>query len=587
MGAKMAKKDPFSLGTDARGNFKRAIGWKLEDGEYKTHTFYLGRDRGAAGQASFRLEECWNAVYDRWHRLRETTRAQWDAVTLEIAKGIAAGRDVVEVQYPHQVPEEIDPSFPETFSRWLMELRSMFSKIRIECAQKELAKRVDSILGHQRQAHQYTAEAFKAQAKSFKDKAELAEIYRTGTVVEADGKRLADALQAYREFIKTKYISPEDGMVTTFGNLVLRRLTHIENHLADEAQKLLSAVGATFLEKWLTAWGNRPTTKKGKPCSRDWAKGCIKTIRDFVRWLNRSDDFQWEKPRQYEVLPITIRETSDEIAEEETVKRYLREEIAVLWEYANPRDRVYFLLGINCGFGLGEVATLRTKQIHYRGERAFIIRRRRKTKVWGRWELWPETVKALKWYMEKVRPQSDSPYVFLTDKGRALATRTKSGNPTTTIPNAWNGLHERIAKDKEDFPKLTFNKLRKTGATWMRRKSDQLADLYLAHGERKMVDHYAPKMFRPVTRALRQWHKQLEPMFATVADPFPEEKPRAVNVILPLSKIRRIQSLRKQGFVIKRIAEEVGVTTQTVCRYVPRIGKGQKVQPQGGDAASE
>src|SRR5262249_40641087 len=150
------------------------------------------------------------------------------------------------------------------------------------------------------------------------------------------------------------------------------------------------------LEDWLTYWANRPPTKRGSVCARDWVRGVIKTVRDFVRWLNRSDKFEWRKPPEYEDrLPVRIKDTTEELSQEPEVKRYKRDELATLWEYATPRDRVFVLLALNCGFGLREIATLRTGQIKVKGDKAIIKRRRTKTGVWCKWVLWPETAAAL------------------------------------------------------------------------------------------------------------------------------------------------------------------------------------------------
>jgi DNA invertase Pin-like site-specific DNA recombinase len=51
--------------------------------------------------------------------------------------------------------------------------------------------------------------------------------------------------------------------------------------------------------------------------------------------------------------------------------------------------------------------------------------------------------------------------------------------------------------------------------------------------------------------------------------PFPAERKKGGPNITP-GQIRRIRSLRKQGFKIKKIAELVGVTTQTVHRHLKK-----------------
>src|SRR5262249_20617016 len=152
-------------------------------------------------------------------------------------------------------------------------------------------------------------------------------------------------------------------------------------------------------------------------------------------------------------------------------------ELAALYEYATPIERLYLLLALNCGFGIGEIATLRTSQVNL--DKRYIRRKRGKTGVLGFWRLWPEIVAALRWYLSG-RPKSDSPYLILTDKGTPLVEKTKGGNRKQVIPNAWGRLFKRVKKDHPAFPDVSFNKLRKTGASFMRRHfGENVAERYL------------------------------------------------------------------------------------------------------------
>lgn len=303
----------------------------------------------------------------------------------------------------------------------------------------------------------------------------------------------------------------------------------------------------------------------------DWAKGVIKTVRDFVRWLHRSD-FDWKKPSDYEVLPSRVKKLNEEKAIVHRVPRYKRDEVGVLWEYGGPVERVWMLLALNCGFGISEISTLRLDEIietDAEGEPVppRIDRRRTKTETYMKWRLWPETVTALKWFIEKVRPESESPYVFVNRKGKPLASRTKGGNRNGTIPNAWNRVYARIKKDKATFPKKSFNKLRKTGSNLIRKwHGKEIADMHLGHGRREVVDAYTDKPYRLLYRAISRLRRFLLPAISTVSDAFPD-KTRQSNPSLSLATRKRIKQLRDQGYTLKGVAEAVGVTIQTVQRY--------------------
>lgn len=577
----MGRPSPFKIAQDKDGYFKRMIGKKLsktgnlfDPADFVPVTFYLGRDRAQAAINSVRLEKVWDAVQAKWFKLRDTACAHWDETTLAIGKAVASGATRIEVEFPHVDDAHLVPgaSVSELAARWLADLRQQFPDLELDHADPRLREN----------AAAHVEDKIRRADAAAEDARKLRGV--------ASGHKLREALAAYCEYVRLKQRDREDAEVLSdYGALILRRVEHVERILGADLDKPLASVNNDFLDRWILTWANRPETAKGGTSSVSWCVGVIKTLREFIRWLHKTDLFAWEKPRGYEVSPVTIRQTGDEVEAEQTVTRYKLDEVGILWQYANARDRVFLLLGLNCGFGLGEIATLRRSELHLDKPKPFIKRLRRKNKRWGRWWLWPETVAGLRWYLEKVRPASESRYVFVTDEGRPLAARTKGGrNRVQVVPNLWTRLHVRVEKDHPKFERRTFNKLRKSGATWVRNKAGvEVCSLYLSHGKKVMADHYAAKAFRPVSKALRAIHKTLAPVLATVADPFPEEQKRAPNIIMPRSKVRRIQELRRQGYTIKKIAEITGVCTQTVNRYVPRVGKGQRVQPQEGGAASE
>ena len=42
---------------------------------------------------------------------------------------------------------------------------------------------------------------------------------------------------------------------------------------------------------------------------------------------------------------------------------YRLDELCVLYKYATPLERLFFLLGLNCGFGQAEIATVLVKEV--------------------------------------------------------------------------------------------------------------------------------------------------------------------------------------------------------------------------------
>jgi hypothetical protein len=546
----MARTTLFDLARTGRGEYKRTLGKTAPD--LGKQTFYLGYDHATACQNVLKLEQAWEAVCLDWSRHRDQSCACWDDTTLPIAKAIARGKTVVSVPFPIQADDRADDAFAIRYKAFYARLGSLFPMIQIEAANAELHGMVDESL----LCDQKVAEAHGTKAKNL-------EILRRGTATDA-GEKLSAALDGYSAYCAKKYVQP-DGTATDFGGLVQRRINNIKQQLASRTATPLAKMNAAFIEEWLLQWGNRPQGMRGQPLSPAWCQGVIKTIRDFLRWLNRSE-FNWTRPSAYEVLPIRIKNTEAETGGVKQL-RYTSTELAALWEYALPLDRVYLLLGLNCGFGKGEIGNLWIAEIVTKGDKTFIVRRRRKTNVFGQWLLWPETVTALRWYLEKVRPQSNAPYVFLTKAGTPFNAKTKGGHPCQSVPNAWMRTWTRIAKDLPDFPRLSFNKLRKTGSNYLRKKfGKEVAEMYLSHGKHEMVDHYTAKPVALLYKALRRLHKALSPMFAKVEAPFPEVN-RKSNPSVSLATQKRVKALRASGYTWQGISNKLKLSIQTVRRY--------------------
>jgi integrase len=95
---------------------------------------------------------------------------------------------------------------------------------------------------------------------------------------------------------------------------------------------------------------------------------------------------------------------------------------ATAWKLIDAADvqlKAMILLGLNCGYGNGDCATLNRSMLTDRP--GWLAYRRNKTGIARRCPLWPETMKALE-AVRKVRPEpidkADADAVFLTRQGR-------------------------------------------------------------------------------------------------------------------------------------------------------------------------
>jgi len=359
------------------------------------------------------------------------------------------------------------------------------------------------------------------------------------------------------------------------GSRQVGRVEFLKQHVKDMP---LAQFNRTTIDSILATIRNRPLTKKQRSCSIDYARSRVKVVRAFVEWLDGAE-VGWEKPRGYTIKPVRLRRTAEENVRRHKLPIYKREELVTLYQYASPLERVYILLSLNCGFRGGELATLQIEEIHLDADHPeygihgdFIFRDRAKSTVYAEWRLWPETVEAIRWYRKHKNSKATGP--LLLAKGKPISF-TKGGNRSQYFNNRMSSLLDRIAKDKPDFRRLSFNKLKKTAASLVKRAGGHnVANEFIAHGQAcddPLVDLYAGRYFLKVFKAQKKVRKHLRPMFEAVPVPFPEDgKKNSPSISLEVRE--RIVQLRQEGKSYKEIATICDVAVDTVRRYLKEAG---------------
>jgi hypothetical protein len=606
------------LGRDSKGRYFRNLGWKKTETGYTQQKFYLGHDESKAKLANLRLEQLWQQISRRWERdighppandgniplpkvisdpgeaapgkLQPATtfkivvsigfrkgelngdRPVWDKVTLAIADAFRNGEAVAHIPIPHDLAI-LPPEHPMVWD-WLDRLRSDISGIKIEL-QDEVGQRLSD---QQLQQH----------GQRLVDKG------RHMLLKKAGGQTLHAALDAFSKWVETKFIDIDSNKLTQWGGTQTRIATFLKRHLPNCG---LQELDAQRVEDLLDIIKNRPPTEEGNPISVAWAKSCIKLFRSFLRWLNRTPEFDWKRPPDLETMqiriPLTKQEKSNQVRPAQ-VDTYTPAELKTLWEYASPFQRLLMLLALNGGFGRAEVASLEIHEILLRKkhpheqelgcnsteEDSWIFRVRQKTGVYSEFKLWPETVQAIDWWLRQrafIQVSEKVNTLLVTMKGLRYDTPTKGNHPNFQIPNAWYALAERIRQDKSEhgnFRKLSYNKLRKTAGNLVRKESDgEIAGVFLCHGTPvktdDLLDLYTNRPFAKVFEAIDRLGVRLRPIWESVAEPFPEKPPKG-GPNISRGTIQRIQNMRRKGYKLRFIAAKVGVSVETARRWSKR-----------------
>jgi len=209
-------------------------------------------------------------------------------------------------------------------------------------------------------------------------------------------------------------------------------------------------------------------------------------------------------------------------------------------------------------------------------EDGWIFRVRQKTGVYGEFKLWHETVKAIEWWLRQralIEVPDNVTTLLVTRNGHRYDSPTKGNHPNFQIPNGWYALADRIRKDQEHekFRKLSFNKFRKTAGNFVRKEGGgEVSAVFLCHGTPvkadELLDLYTNRPFAKVFDAIERVGAKLRPLWETVPAPFPEN-PKKGGPNISRGTIRRIQSMKRQGYKVKYIADKLNVSTDTVRRW--------------------
>lgn len=510
-------------------HFTRDLGWKVNaQGKRVQHRFVLGQDRAIAERAVVLLDQLWAAVVqaaDLDNRnlgpTDETRQPLWDTQTLWIAGALRKGEAQIVVPYQPvaSIGEQAEGSpshgaYGESaYATYLHALRTQYPFVAFVPDSPEAVRRGQD-------HHRHVAQDRARQAR-------LNAAIADAPIPTGAGKSLYQGLDACAAHILAT--KTRNGQPTAWAQVQAKNILRLKKSHGDLA---IEQIDYNVVERMKLHWERRPSgAKTGRPISLLSVEAQLKALRTFFKWLHRNPDWPWrllpDIDDLFSIRPDHLR-TDAEVASLKRVATYTLEELVILYQHATDRERVLLLLGLNAGFARAECVSLRKDELHLDEEPPTLKRVRRKSRVYGEFVLWPETVRALHWVADHQRDVEPAGYPFV------LATINGSQLREIGIANQWNKLLNRVSKHQPAFRRLSFKHLRKTSAQLVRNVADgETAGVFLCHGRPvrsdDLLDAYTNRDFSRVHAALAKVHEQLRPMFATVDQAFTTSPKRSTR----------------------------------------------------------
>ena len=337
------------------GQFDCRVGWKgTAGGKRGQHKFRLGPDEREAKRRDLLLRQMWDRVEEL-----QPVEPLWTRDGLEVAMQVAQGNNVIQVQRAAG-EEDFD------YAQRVVSLRNLFPMLRIfTVPEYGPALNVKMLDAYQQMQNDDSIEA-EVQLRQQDAQDEFRALVK-GSPPPADGPTLHQALRAYRDWLDDEFAHPETG-ITPWGHTQKRQ---IETLIAHHDDSPLCRLDRGQVEQMLRYWRKRPykktigqKKKEQQRVTRSSASNYLKALRTCFRWLHGSDKFDWKKPDDLDELRSKIQLLDGEVRHQITPEQlFTLDELIRLYAYGTPLDRFLILLGLNCGFGAAESASLRVQEL--------------------------------------------------------------------------------------------------------------------------------------------------------------------------------------------------------------------------------
>jgi integrase len=367
-----------------------------------------------------------------------------------------------------------------------------------------------------------------------------ATVERPGRVPARSGSAAIRLHKATDEFLALKRAEVDAGQ-TTAGHY--SKIAHAVRRFRDHFGNVpLETIGYQRIRSMISNFVGRPVSASTeRPLAPATVMDTITAARSFFQ--HAADSQLWTAPTTFKRLfAYQRRRLADEVEQQRLadVQVFTVPELRALWYEMPAPMNVCFCLGLNCGFTQREIATLKRSHCRLDTERPYIVRKRNKTNVTGKWRLWPETAELLRAAMAG---PNENDLALLDDAGKPLFYNTGL-NRRDRVFRQWervrgdrdaalqrfHGLraeYERTRGVRCHLPglpkrirKLPFKPLRKTGSNLVRQASDRdTAEVFLAHADPTMGKYYHKPDFKKLAKALRKVRRMLAPVFDAAKNP--------------------------------------------------------------------
>lgn len=302
--------------------------------------------------------------------------------------------------------------------------------------------------------------------------------------------------ELYLEYRKTKIgIGGGEGIKQSTYSEDARNLGLALAHV--NAQQLINGLGYAEIESLKDAIFRRCDSTGSNAISRRTAVNYCRSVKGFLDWAHRNQLVPYRHPEDIADLFSFRKFTPIAIAE------YDKETMKALLGCASARERLYVLLGLNCGYYQSDIGSLLHADIVEREGRTAIERKRGKTSHQNDFQschvLWDETARLLK---SELAPKNQ-PFALLNENGKALYRRDQNGK-YDGVSDAYNKLQER---SKISLP---YKQFRKLGATALERIGGQQARRLYKAGTIDSGDAvYVREAWSNLTPHLDRWGAEL------------------------------------------------------------------------------